>query len=67
MTNNQRIVLLMLHVGLKLPDERWVANTIDELNAHGFVTRELKITDRARVYIDALDKVPLPVQKWIMP
>lgn len=57
-------------------DAHLVGDTLCELAANGFLERlpqptgygsNWKITERGEVYCVALTRVPLPVQRWVMP
>lgn len=42
---------------------------VESLRAEELLPKEYlyPLTERGRVYVEALCKVPLPVQKWVMP
>lgn len=47
--------------------------TIESFLAQGLIVATsglavvYEITDRGRIYVEALQRVPLPVQRWVMP
>lgn len=39
----------------------------DEIDPSRYATATFQITERGRAYCDALQRVPLPVQVWVIP
>jgi hypothetical protein len=44
---------------------RFVADGLLEVSSNRCTA--FKITDRGRAYVEALQRVPLPIQKWVQP
>jgi hypothetical protein len=69
-----RLIALLQVFEYEDPDD-WAAlteSTLDDLQAAGLLTKGggdgvFEVTEKGRVFVAALERLPCPIQKWVIP